>query len=236
MAHLTTEELLVAWEAAERTAWDSGRASPAAPLEKGMPAKGSPSIQEHLQACADCRLRVSEVGAVLEEAAVALLDERPDCLEPDELAELSAEERRGHPHLRDCPLCREELRALSDLEGRRRMEAILERAADWLRPRALVPDARRAAVYAGSSGGPSLELKSGAHWEGELAGARIAARVDRETLAIEVTGDSNRPLELILEDEMLEERRRLATGRTTLDVGAWQRARLVAVKGDRTSG
>lgn len=183
--------------------------------------RSEPATVEHLEGCSACRQRVAELRSVLSAAREELLEQRPCCPSPDELAAWDVQ--APHPHLETCSLCREEvgLREILDRDGSSGGDSAAT-AAPWMAPFESVAGA---AAYLDVGMGERLVL---------VAGQVLQSRVGEATVSLECTGDLLRirleggPVVLVLGDEFLEKRLPLAPGEQRMDVGSWRWAKIEA--------
>ena len=180
------------------------------------------SLAPHLTVCVTCREELAHLLGVLEAAAEELIESRPGCPAPEVLAELPPGAEREDPHVRSCPLCREELELLRHLETARTLETALgsgvSRRPSWTQREEL----ELAAAAPGMR--TEMELREGASLETTVAGATVHLAVSGGVLTVEVRGEPARPLELVLETDLLERRVALGPGETSVDAGRWGKA------------
>lgn len=188
-------------------------------------------VADHVAGCEICAGRVAELRGVLEAAAEELLDMRPDCLSPEDLATIPPGGEWEHPHVRECPLCQEEIRLLYAFETQERLGVSLEDA-PFLRPELFEP--ARSFAYLESEGPLELTLRPGASSEGQIAGATVRLRVVVQELVVEVEGEPAQELVLVLSDDVLEKRLPLPGATLNVNAGRWLRARLEVQAGPVT--
>ncbi len=181
------------------------------------------TASRHLAGCERCLARIAELRGVLDQAADELLDLRPDCPPPDELALIPPGGESDDPHVRHCPLCREEVRLLFELETQERLDFALGDG-PFIRPE-LVEYAASAAYQAAPN---ELPLAPGAETTVAISGATVRMRVAGDELAVELEGRPEGTLTLVLSDDLLEKRVALARATLRLAVGRWKRARVAA--------
>lgn len=190
-------------------------------------------IRAHLPDCEPCRGRVARLRGVLAAAAEELLASRPECPGPDELALVPPGSEDGHPHVKDCPLCREEVRMLFELESERRMGFTLEHG-PFVRPELLQRGAGPALYQA--SGEPfEMALDDGAALAGPVADGRVRLRCAGGELRAAAEGAVPETLVLVLSDAVLEQRVRWVTsGELRIAVGRWRSVRLESAESSGT--
>ena len=195
-------------------------------------------VLAHLDGCEPCRRRVAKLRGVLATATEELLDMREGCPSPDELALLPPGAEHSDPHLRDCPLCREEVRLIFELESRRRLgdDRIAEEEASaevavvghlpFYRPE-LLQRGGSAVVYQASGEPLEMELEDGAELDVPLGKAQVHLSCERGDLAVRVDGvlDDIR-LVLVLSSATLEKRWPVNVQEARLKIGTWRRVRL----------
>lgn len=184
-------------------------------------------VRAHLEDCAACRGRVGELRGVLAAAAEELLALRPECPSPDELALLPPGSEDDHPHLRDCPLCRQEIRFLAALESERRLGFTFEEGA-FVRPE-LVERGAGGAFYQKPGDPPALEMEltDGAELTTAIGDGEVVLHCDGGELVARASGEMPETLVLLLSDASLEKRVRWSTaGELRLEVGRWRRVRV----------
>ncbi len=182
------------------------------------------AVRPHLADCESCRDRVARLRGVLAAATEELLDLRPECLSADELALLPPGAEHDDPHLRDCPLCREELRLLFDFETEERLGFALSEGS-FFRPEFL--ERGPAAVLYQRAGEPlEIALEEGRELEATVEGARVRLRCAGGELTARVEGKVGEGLVLVLSNEALEKRVTLGAGEVRLAVGRWRRVRV----------
>lgn len=183
---------------------------------------------EHLATCERCAAHLTELRCVLDVTAEELLELRPDCLSPEELASFPRGSEGEHPHVRDCPLCREEIRLLYEFETQERLGIALGEAS-FVQPEIL--EGGGIGAYMRFDKPLDLEIRPEAGAEGTLAGASVRLRVEDDTLVVEVVEEPERTLILLLSNEFVEKRYPLAIGVSRFAVGRWQRAQVEAEAG-----
>lgn len=179
----------------------------------------------HLAECERCLTRVAELCSVLEAAADELLDLRPDCPPPHELALIPPGGESDHPHVRHCPLCREEVRLLCEHETRERLDLAISDG-PFIRPELVEYAASMA--YQAAEDPAELPLRQGAETTVAIAGVTVRMRIADEELIIEREGHPDGELILVLSDDLLEKRVPLVRATLRIAVGRWKRARVAA--------
>ena len=174
----------------------------------------------HLAGCPVCRAEVARLRSFVAAIGEELLEARPGCMTPDELASLAPGAEVDHPHLADCPLCREEWQALLALEAQR---ALALGEGPFVRPQLFERGGRE--LYAGR-GVFEVELKEGAERTGTVAGAKVSLRVGAGEIVVRVEGTPEKPLHLLLESDLLEKKLDLAPGELRLPLARWKKARI----------
>lgn len=187
--------------------------------------EGTDAATDHLAGCPVCRAEVARLRSFVTAIGEELLESRPGCLSTDELATLAPGADADHPHLADCPLCREEWQALLALEARR---ALAAGEGAFVRPELFERGGRE--LYAGR-GALEIEVEPGSARSGTLAGARVSLRVEGEALVVRIEGEPEKPLRLRLESDVVEKRIDLAPGETRLPRARWRRARVEPAAG-----
>jgi len=179
----------------------------------------------HLAECEPCLARLAELRRVLEAASEELLDLRPDCPPPHELALIPPGGESDHPHVRHCPLCREEVRLLFEFETRERLQIAIGDG-PFVRPE-LVEGAATMA-YQTAEAASELPLRHGAETAVAIGGATVRMRVAGEELVVELDGRPEGELVVVLSDDLLEKRVSLAKATLRIAVGRWKRVRIAA--------
>ncbi len=177
-------------------------------------------LAPHLQICAPCRDELARFLGVLEAAVEETVAARPGCPPPETLAGLSEDVARKDPHVGSCPLCREELKVLWELERSREVVAAFELGVPHrseLTVRSVLPVAAAAPGQV-----VKIVLEEGAAVEATVGGVDIRLSVAGGTLAVNLEGGQKRRLELILENDLLERHITLDVSKTVLTVGRWK--------------
>lgn len=191
--------------------------------------RAEPAVAEHLEGCPSCRQRVAELRGVLAVARDELLEERPFCPSPDELA--ASGSGVPHPHLEQCPLCRDEVRMRETLDreslGGEPFTAAPSSAAPWMSPQQVDPVSAGVA-YLDAGVGDRLRLEEGQSWKSRVGEIAVALACTGRELRAEVEGGE---VVLVLGDEHLEKRLPLAAGLHRFEVGTWRWARIEAREG-----
>jgi hypothetical protein len=189
------------------------------------------AVRTHADGCEPCRRRIARLRGFLAAAADELLDLRPDCPSPDELAQLPPGAEHSDPHLRDCPLCREEVRMLFELESERRLGFAAGGGA-FFRPE-LLQRGGGAVVYQAPGEPAEMALVDGNDLEVRLDEALVRIHCEDGVLAVSVDGEVEGGLVLVLSDETLEKRWPLTAAEVRLPVEHWRRVRLEVAPRDR---
>jgi len=179
-------------------------------------------LAPHLRACARCREELARLLGLLEAAAEELIHSRPGCPSPETLAGLPPGAEDTDPHLRSCPLCREELRLIRRLETARALETALTAGIPHRPELTVEGELPLAAAVPGA--GATLEIREGASLEIVVAGVKVRLGVHGGELVVEVPTALRRPLELLVENDLLERRTPLRPGRTVLSAAGWKTA------------
>ncbi len=179
-------------------------------------------LAPHLATCSPCRAALARSLGILEAAAEEMIRSRPGCPAPDVLAAIPDGREADDPHLQVCPLCREELAIVRELETTRRLRTAV--ASGVFRQEGLTVEDRLAVAAAVPGGRIELDLRPGATTRGRIAGCEVTLEVTEEGLAIEVTGTAEAPLELLLENDLLERVLPLEEGRRVVEIARWTRA------------
>lgn len=199
----------------------------------------------HVEVCSSCRQRLGELRGFLHTVRDELLEMRPECPTPDELARLPPGAEHDDPHLMRCPLCREEVKMLFEVESTARLgsglgsglgtadsadsadSAVGELPAGGLfyRPSPVVSGGD----FAYQRGAEPAEwvIQEGAEKELRVAGATVSLRCTEGELVVHVA-PADGPLTLALSNELLEKRIPLVPGEQRIAVGGWERVRVVA--------
>ncbi len=182
------------------------------------------AARAHVEDCEPCRRRIAKLRGFLAAAADELLEMRSECPSPDELAELPPGAEHSDPHLRQCPLCREEVRMLFELESERRLGVELGDGA-FYRPE-LLQRGGSAVVYRAPGEPAEMVLEDGNDLEVRLGEAGVRIRCEHGELAVDVEGEIEGGLVLVLSDETLEKRMPLTAVTSRVPVASWRRVRL----------
>lgn len=185
----------------------------------------------HVDACTPCRQRLGELRGFLNTVRDEFLETRPECPSTDELARLPPGAEHDDPHLRQCPLCRQEVRMLFEVESAARLGTEVgdvPLGGLFYRPSPMV----QGGGFAYQRGASPAEWAIAVDGEKELtvAGATVRLRcVGGGTggeLIVDVT-EAGEPLALALSNEVLEKRIPLVAGEQRVAVGGWKRVRVV---------
>lgn len=176
----------------------------------------------HLAGCPACQAELARLRSFVAAVGEELLEARPGCMTPDEIATLAPGAEVDHPHLADCPLCREEWQALLALEAARNLGAD---AGPFVRPQLFERGGRD--LYA-ARGAFEVDLREGAERAGTVANAKVSLRVAAGEILLRVEGTPTNPLRLLLESDLLEKRLDLAPGELRLPLAGWKRAKVEA--------
>ncbi|MCP4659755.1 MAG: hypothetical protein GY856_30500 [bacterium] len=179
----------------------------------------------HLAGCGRCLARVAELRGVLDTASDELLELRPDCPPPHELALIPPGGESDHPHVRHCPLCREEVRLLFELETQERLDIAIGDG-PFIRPELV--EYAAAMAYQAAEDSSELALRQGAETAVAIGGATVRMRVAGGELVVELEGRPEGELYLLLSDDLLEKRVPLARATLRVAVGRWKRANVAA--------
>ncbi len=183
-----------------------------------------PEVLDHAAGCEPCRRRIAKLRGFLKAAADELLELRAECPSPDQLALLPPGAEHSDPHLRDCPLCREEVRLLFELESERQLGLDLDAGA-FFRPE-LLQRGGDAVVYQAPGEPAEMALEDGADLEVRLAEAVVRIKCEDGELSVSVDGEIPGRLVLVLSHATLEKRWPLTADECRLPVGHWQRVRM----------
>ena len=181
--------------------------------------------RSHVAGCEPCRRRVGELQAFLTTVRDELLEQRPECPTPEELAQLPPGAEHDDPHLRQCPLCRQEVRMLFDLESAQRLgteSADLPMGGPFYRPSPVIQGGTFA--YQRSTGQAELLLESGRQGSFEVAGALVALRCEGSELIVRVEGSPRTALVLVLNNDLLEKQIPLTSTELRVPKDGWGRA------------
>lgn len=189
------------------------------------------TVRLHIDGCEPCRRRIARLRGFLAAAADELLDLRSGCPHPDELAGLPPGAEHSDPHLRDCPLCREEVRMLFELESERRLGFAAGGGA-FFRPE-LLQRGGGAVVYQAPGEPAEMALEDGNDLEIRLGEARVRIQCEGGELVASVAGEIAGSLVLVLSDATLEKRWPLTADEIRLPVEHWRRVRLEVVPKER---
>lgn len=176
----------------------------------------------HLAGCPACQAELARLRSFVAAVGEELLETRPGCMTPDEIATLAPGAEADHPHLADCPLCREEWQALLAFEAARTLAA---HTGPFVRPQLFERGGRE--LYA-ARGAFEVDLREGAERAGTVASAKVSLRVAAGEILLRVEGTPTNPLRLLLESDLLEKRLDLAPGELRLPLAGWKRAKVEA--------
>ncbi|MEE8523644.1 MAG: hypothetical protein V3T72_06905, partial [Thermoanaerobaculia bacterium] len=186
---------------------------------EGVAGAGS-TARVHADSCETCRRRIAKLRGFLAAAADELLEMRSDCPHPDELAGLPPGAEHSDPHLRECPLCREEVRMLFELESERRLGFDLGGEA-FFRPE-LLQRGGGAVVYQAPGEPAEMALEDGNDLEVRLGEALVRIKCEGGELVASVEGEIAGSLVLVLSDATLEKRSPLTADENRLPVEHWR--------------
>lgn len=189
--------------------------------------QAEPAAAQHLEGCPSCRQRVSDLRGVLSVAREELLEDRPFCPSPDELAAHGT--TIPHPHLEQCPLCREEVRIREALDREPlRSDPYAESLpspAPWM---SQVEPTSPGVAYLDAGVGDRLKLELGQSWRSRVGEVSVSLECTGKELRVDLEGGG---VVLVLGDENLEKRVPLDVGEHRFEVGTWRWARIEAREG-----
>jgi len=191
------------------------------------PGEAGTLTRTHVIDCAPCRQRLGELRGFLNTVRDELLETRPECPSPDELARLPPGAEHDDPHLQQCPLCRQEVRMLFEVESAARLGTEvggLAASGLFYRPSPVVQGGGFA--YQRGTGLAEWAIAVGEEKEMVVAGTTVRLRCADAELIVEVTAGGE-SLALVLGNEVLEKQVPLAVGEQRLAAGGWKRVRVV---------
>jgi hypothetical protein len=189
---------------------------------------GVAEIETHMNACAPCRQQVEKLEAFFNTVRDELLETRPECPSSDQLARLPPGAEHDDPHLQQCPLCRQEVRMLFEVESAARLGTeVGEVPASGLfyRPSPVV----QGGGFAYQRGMSPVEwvIAEGEGKELVVAGTTVGVRCVGGELIVDVA-ETGAELALALSNELLEKQIPLSVGEQRLPAGGWERVRVIA--------
>ncbi len=182
---------------------------------------GSRQVREHLGRCAECRDRYTVIHGFLDGIGAEILDSRPQCPAPEELAAMPAGAERDSPHIRTCPLCQEELRLHRELA----QDRLLGFNVDAVPLTAF--GGETSFVFRSAATSVRLALAEGARVDGDIGAFSVSMQVVGGEIVVSVEGNSALALVLLLTDEQVEKRVPLSSGEQRLPLSAWRWAAVI---------
>ena len=185
-----------------------------------------PATGAHVEGCPPCRERLGALRTFLHTVRDDLLEARPGCLSPDDLARLPPGAEYDDPHLRQCPLCRHEVRMLMDVESAGRLGTDVDGelpAALFYRPSPVVAGGTFA--YQRGAGPVEWVIAEGEEKELTVEGSTVRLRCAGGELVAEVVAGGP-AVALALSNDLLEKRVPLAPGEQRIAAAGFKRVRL----------
>jgi hypothetical protein len=189
---------------------------------------GETTTHLHVEGCDPCQRRLEDLRHYLAVVRAELLELRPSCPSTDELADLPPGAEHDHAHLRECPLCREEVRLRFAAESAGRLGGDLDLPTDMPFYRAAPVVAAGGFAYQRAGGAVEMLLEEGRTAEVTIAGVTVTLRCADGELTAELSGAPERPLLLVLSNELLEKRIPLGAEGLRTGCGVFRRARVEA--------
>lgn len=221
--HPSTDTLLLFATGAPNA--ERGEANELSAVDESSAVETATSI--HLDGCKPCRERLAVLRGFLNTVRDELLETRPECPSSDALARLPPGAEHDDRHLQQCPLCREEVRMLFEVESAARLGTeVGEVPASGLfyRPSPVVQGGDFA--YQRGAGPAGWVIAEGEEKKLVVAGAKVRLRCVEKELIVEV-GETAEALALALSNELLEKQLPLTVGEQRVAAGGWKRARVV---------
>ena len=180
---------------------------------------------EHVLSCDRCRSRLDQARAIERALVSDLLHHRPFCLGTDELADLPPGAEHVHPHLVECPMCRDDLRILQEMEAEESLGMVAMPGFPMAAVAVEVGDFR---LHYQAAGDLEVPLDQGPlSAEQDVGDRHVVVRVVPPDLEIDVADKGHAELELQLENSFFVESRALSVGVQRLPIGDWRLARVL---------
>ncbi len=174
----------------------------------------------HVAGCGLCSQQVADLLGALDAAAEELRELRPDCLSAEDLASIPPGGEWDHPHVRDCPVCREEIGLLFGFETQERLGIAIDDGI-FVRPELL----ESAASMGYAAEGPfELQIRPGAEIVRTVAGSTVRLRVEGQELLANLQQPPESEIILVLSDDLLERSLQLVHSKSRIPLGRWKRA------------
>ena len=173
------------------------------------------------------RQRLEDLRRYMAVVRAELLEMRPACPSTDELANLSPGAEYDHPHLQECPLCREEVRLRFAAESSEHL-GLDDLPADAPFYRAMPVVAAGAFAYQRAGGTAEMVLEEDRTFETVVGGVTVSLRCAEGQLEAKLSGAPEQDLFLVLSNDLLEKRILLPAEGLSAACGVFRRARVEA--------